>query len=390
MKRDMELLLLLVFLLLIGLQLPSVLFGLQVSANQESSSNRRKAKHVDEEIEIDCRAVIEHRGGNSFGAMIELPPLEGGGKYRLNITLVNPYNVPIQFSTVNLNSKSDKFVADEKEIPKLGNASFVMHLNAPRQFLDGRPSHSVGFSRDGQSNEVLKLVLDYELSNVFGFPEPQVTIRIAKSEKLVSARLPIKVIPPMTLDQLKLQVSENLRDINVKIVENDDDSETPYVLVEAPARSIPQHGIRGDVALRHPESDYRALLQLHIAHQETVKVRPESLRLTRDNTSKSYEATAMLRVTDTVDDNSQEKETDADEKRGDKAVATTPQIGLTIGGQIARVSIKRMGQSGIYQLSIRYDGQHDETSDDTVDVRWKIIVNGEEHVVNSHAFFPNR
>jgi len=73
-----------------------------------------------------------------------------------------------------------------------------------------------------------------------------------------------------------------------------------------------------------------------------------------------------------------------------ESVTSPPLVELTIGGENASVLLKPLGKSGIYRINIHYDKKFDQHAQETIDVRWRIVFNGVERVIDSHAFLPNR
>jgi len=65
-----------------------------------------------------------------------------------------------------------------------------------------------------------------------------------------------------------------------------------------------------------------------------------------------------------------------------------PEVELTIGGHPARVQVRRLGGGGIFRLTVHFDGPVEVGVDDTLEVRWRIVFDGRERVIKSHAFVP--
>lgn len=252
-------------------------------------------------LALDCRSVIERRrpdltSGYFLAADMTLPPLEGGKTYRLNVTMANPYDEPIEFSTVSVSCGCAKFETKTNEIPALGSSTFVIHLDVPNQVYQGRSAQMIRFSGVDPSDQVLACRLEYEVNNVFSFAHERADVEISESEEVVVSKLPILLVPPMTLDKLEVGASENLRDVAIRLIGDDPVSAVPYVQIEVARQAIRRHGIVGDVLLRRPGTDHESRMVVSIKHQARFTLRPESLRLTRDDRSKPYEAMAMLRI----------------------------------------------------------------------------------------------
>lgn len=370
---------------------PVELFGVQISTAQEADEN---------EVSIDVQARIERQLGPDSElyvfSRVELPSLKGGTKYRVNLTLVNPYETPIDFSAVTFDCGCGKFETKANELPALGSASFILHLDVPNSVTKSRNITTAKFSKVNTRKPVLELSVSYETNNVFSFTESHAILEIPKHENSKILKLPIVLVPPMSLDQLELKYTDNLRDMNIQIVSNDRNAELPYVQVEVLRNALPRHGLSGEVMLRRIGSNIVSGVLVSIRNQDSFSLRPESIRLSRDNHSEPYEATAILRVNKSSDADSSiatevNKETAVKEKSGaGTGSETSPQVHLSIDGSPARVSIVRLGSSGLYRLTIRHNGPFEPKSDGIFPVRWTLIVGGEERVIESQAFIPNR
>jgi hypothetical protein len=350
----------------------------------------KDTKAPDDLVTINCVARIERQFDTNFAphysADVSGLKLEAAMKYRLKIRVTNPYDVAIQFSRVELTCGCAKFDTKQKEIPPLGTADFEMDLTVLNNidFSLGRITATF-YSVHQDLTPSLKLNVNYTLKGAFGFSNRQAVVELPKDEKIVIAKFPIILVEPVTLEVLELKHSENLRDFNIKIVANDREASTPYIEIEVPRHALPRQGLTGEVGLKRLDSDVVAGVIVSFRHQDTFSLLPESLRLSRDNHSKPYRAFAMLRIAD-----SRRIEDDETDGENTTAASATPQVALAIDGQPASVRIQRMGQSGLYRLTIQHDGPFEVSDDGTVKVRWRVLVNGEERVIESHAFLPDR
>ncbi len=361
----------------------------------ESHDNKEKA--AEEEIAIDCQALIEHHPTNFdpdfLVAKLDLPALDGGKKYRLNIMLVNPLESPIQFSGVSVSCGCAKFVAEGREIPANGQAEFVMHLDVPNQIPTGRGVQAAKFSGLDPSKDVLMLRIEYDVRNVFAFTRDRVLVEIPKAQDLVVVGIPFRFVAPITQNDLKLELSKELGDFSANLLFDDKNSEIGYVQLEAARQVIPRLGIVGEIVLRHAGGKIESRTVLHLTHRAIFTLRPESLRFVYDSESKTYQATAMLKVpvAEESEANDTEKTVDgADRKGGVVRERVPPKVGLRIADEVANVVVTRRGTTDIYQLTIRYDSPEIKSSSDKSNLQWKIDVNGVEQIIESYAIFSNR
>lgn len=386
--------------LIVGLaafQLNAAALGFFVQDGKAELGQSKTGTDSDSGIEtIDCLGRIERQldGSNSvhYVAGVSGLTLSGARKYRLKLRIVNPFDETIEFSRVSLSCGCAKFESEQKEIPALGTADFIMYLEAPNNIEITSDRVTVKFYADRHDvSPKLALNVTFSVQGVFGFQNDRAIIEVPKSEELVTAKLPITIVEPIKLDQLELFLTDNLRDFGVQIVSNDPESSVPYIKIDVARLSLPRDGIAGEVGVRRIGSSMRSGVIVTIRHQDSFTLRPESIRLSRDNHSKPYQAFAMLRV---IENTKGEKGGLKGEKGGldvvERPVLVSPNVALSIDGKPARVRVQRLGQAGLYRLTIQHDGPFEVDSDGTVRVRWGIVFNGEERVIESHAFLPDR
>jgi hypothetical protein len=388
---------------LIGIAAVAMLHASDLAAqvDREATIDRAGGESDDraiaEEVQtIHCAGRIERRldanANQIYFAEVTPPVLEGSRKYRLDIKIVNPFDEIIAFSDVSLTCGCAKFETKENEIPALGAAEFVMHLDVPNQTAMPMGRVIATFlAPDADPKPALRMAVTYQLHGVFGFDRNREIVELPKSEDVAVLKLPIKLVAPMTLEKLELKYSDNMRDFNVKIIDDDPEASVPYVSIEVPRRALPRQGTTGEVGLRRKGTKHVAGVIISFRHQDTFTLQPESLRLTRENRSKPYQTTAMLRVHIPKDRNPRPvgEQLQLEQQRG-RGEISAPQVGLSIGGQSAQVKVQKLGPSGLYRLTVQYGGPLEVDSDGTVPVRWRVVFNGEERVIESHAFLADR
>jgi hypothetical protein len=366
------------------------------TAPNQSNATQPSSNRDDDVISIDCEARIERRLDHDSEpfhfALIEAPPLEAARKYKLNIRLLNPTDQPIRFKAVSTDCGCSKFEVHSNEIPPLALCEFAMRIDVPNRIATNQVRLGASFSHVDPSvrKPALKLTVTYELTGSFPFASDRVTVEIPENQSLVVTKVPVIVVPPRSVDKLELQTTENLRDFSVKLVEADKESAFPYVEIAIPRGNVDRE-IMGEIILLRPGTNHATGVLVNIRHKESFSLRPESLRLTRDNRSKPYEATAILRVTQSggvgaaLKDEKTIDNTQAAVETREKS-SVPPQLELLIANQPAQVQLQRLGESGVYRVTVRFDQPLEHRTDDTVELRWRVVLNGKEHVIKSHAF----
>jgi hypothetical protein len=129
---------------------------------------------------------------------------------------------------------------------------------------------------------------------------------------------------------------------------------------------------------------------VRIHHRPNIAIRPESIRLSRDNKSQPFTASAILRVglKDAWPPNQLGEQAEQGGELPARADLPDPEVALSINARPARVVISKLGNSGYYRVAIRYDGPLDNDAGDTLQARWKILYDGVEHSIQAQVFVP--
>jgi hypothetical protein len=336
--------------------------------------------------EIHCRTTLQYEigpnGNQNFFAPLELDRLEAGKRYKLLITTANPTNSAVYYSRIRVDCACAKIETSIDEIPALGEAQFSMYLT-PSNIISDRPIATSARFVDHESGQLrIRLQVLYHLSGVFGFNADRFTLEIPSGEKLIVGKLPVVVQPPVTLDQLELKLSDNLRDSTIVLRANPDNERLAYIEVTASRDLVAAGNVLGEIVLEKQRGDARSVAILSIQQEQRLSVFPESVRLVRENSNKPFVANATVRVA-----KARTSLTDRDgELPSNDQVA--PRIELYIDGNPARLNITPLGKTGIYRVKIAYDGPLEVNSEGNVEANWGISYNGENRIIKSYAFSP--
>jgi len=351
--------------------------------------------------EINCEAMIrEQRSMETqpfFFAVAELEQLEAGQTYRLNIVVRNPADLAIRFSEFSASCGCAKVKIHGEQIPPFGESLVQMDLKVPnptnggQEFLRGQVG--VKFTSPDPTDVGFSLTVNYSVGNSFAFRVDRVDVEIPGKEQVIVKKVPILLTPPMTFDQLELKTTENLRDFSAKLVNGDSDLPLPYAELKIAKAAVPRGGIVGELILMRKGAEHVTGIMVRVQHQMAVVLRPESIRLVRDNDSKPFVATAVLRV------GNEDNGLPSDDKRsagGDQNQSTeekqkpiaAPIVELMIGGNAAKVDVKKIGNGRVYRVTVHYEGPLDASDKDNLKVLWRVNYAGQEYVIESHAFVP--
>lgn len=347
-------------------------------------------EEVDDEswTEIKCRTTLQYEVGSdgkpNFFAPIELEQLEVGKRYKLLITAVNPTNSAISYSSIRVDCACAKFETDIREIPANGEGQFSMYLT-PSNIISSRPITTSARFVDNETGQLaIRLQVLYQLSGVFGFNSDRFTLELPFDENLIVSKIPIVFQPPVTLDQLEVKTSENLRDSAIVLRPDPENDRLAYVEVTVSKDLVVSGDVMGELVLQKREGEGRAVVILAVQHEQRLSISPESVRLTQDNSAGPFTAIAVLRVSKSL---AAVGNQEAEELGSNSRI---PRVELSIHGNPARLEIKPLGKSGIYRLMVAYDGPLEVNSDGIVDASWCISFNGESRVIKTYAFSPTQ
>ncbi len=346
----------------------------QQDAKQNSEGGRQteaSAKAKSEEVrELQHVATIAYSVDfRTNYAELQLGSLEARKKYRLHLKVLNPSDTPIAFSRVERNCTCLKFETNVKEIPAEGSADFVIWID-PSTKQDGVRVYSGAKFVDKDTKEtVLSLSIRYELNNMFSIKAQQVVLEFPEHETSLTGQVPVLIIKPLTLEQLELEMSDNLRDLAITTEATED---VAMINIAATRRNIANGPISGEVALRRRDTTDKSSFTLVVRKQESLTVSPESIRLERIQDSDSYRSAAIFRV--------RANQADAEAK------PARPHIELWIDGRQAAVETKPLGKSGIFRVNVKVNGPLELQPNGTVPAKWLLKLNEAERVIETYGF----
>lgn len=327
-------------------------------------------------------------------APVELDSLLAGKTYRLRIKVLNPTATTLRFTELNSTCGCANVTADGNQVPAFGTMLVQMDLKVPTPAngSGGATRVQVGaaFTSVDPTDVGFRLVVTYKVRDAFCFGVERVEIEIPPDEPLVLAKVPVVIIPPLTIADMDVIATDNLRDFSATLLTDELDSSQAYVELNVPRASIGRSGVVGELILKRRDSEQVAGVMVRIHHRPNIAIRPESIRLSRDNKSQPFTASAILRVglKDAWPPNQLGEQAEHGGELPARADLPDPEVALSINARPARVVISKLGNSGYYRVSIRYDGPLDNDAGDTLQARWKILYDGVEHSIQAQVFVP--
>lgn len=333
-----------------------------------------------QEIEVAARLEYAESAGGFYVARFDLPQLEGGRKYKIGVLVTNPYAQPIEISGTDQQFAGQKLETDVNVVLPGQTARFVIHLTA-RCTGTGQAMGIIDCQDDTQRKIAIRFLYTYGLTKVFQIESRRHTILISDHEPIVTDRIPIRFVGDLSIDDLELKVGPNLRDLTIELLKEEDAS---FINIKASRHAISGGNLLDDVAVRRRGTDEYLSVILDVKRRTNIEVYPTSLRFTPvGNQRHRYEATAIVRVKPPSDPDTDE--TRDDQEKPPRTKLRTPEVHVRVNDKPTRVSVKALGNRGIYRITVILDEFID--SEDTIEAKWSIQSGRERESLTAAAFF---
>jgi hypothetical protein len=317
-----------------------------------------------------------------MAAMLQLGNLEAGKTYEIELQVHNPTSRDLPFTGVSSTCGCVKFEADREAVPANGSVKLVFQLRTPPRSGTLLMTNSVRFVDGTTKLEAFGLGVRYQLYNMFKIVGNQWTIEVPDSaeQESLTSRMPILIAAPMTHEDLEIVLSETLRDLTTRFVHADGQH---FIEVTTHKKNITGSSISGDLFVRRKGSEDFDVVNLVVKLQPTISLNPVSVRLVKSSTGEYFHAKAILRIR-----RPPSEANDANNENQQAFVDPQPVIELLIGSEPAKVTYKKLGDSGIYAVTIRYDGPAPENPGSVITAKWAVRACGKEVGMEAAVYFP--
>ncbi len=309
-------------------------------------------------------------------ANLSLGNLEAGKRYQVELSVQNATNNDLSFSSITASCGCVKFETNAKTIPAGESTLLVFVLDTPKRNIKTKIGSGIRFI-DDQNQQVFSIDFSYDLHNMFKILSSQVLVEVREQDESgVNVRVPVLVSTDFNPSLLEVQLSENLRDLQIKFVH--ENGETPHIELTVVKENVIGGAISGEIFLRRTGTKEFDSVGVVVRRREQVSIRPESVRLVKTTTDKTYTAKGILRIDDSV--------VEANKEAPDPQ-SSLPSVELLIDGQPSQVTLKKLGNSGVYAINIRFEGELPKATTEPVPARWGIRFGGRDVVIQTTAFF---
>jgi len=352
--------------------------------------DEKSAQHIadsDPDIQVLRHEVTLVKRSTGLGSLLPLGRLEAGKRYQVELLVHNPTEDDVPFHGAGSTCGCIRFPAGEWVLPAQGSAKLEFQIATPLRSKDSAIVASVRFADVTTNKIAFVLGLRYELFNMFKILGNQRTIEVPDNEEDfgVTTLIPMLIAAPLTLNDLEIVSSESLRDLAVDFVQTEGQD---FIQVIASKKNLVSPSMAGELYVRRKgaaqESEDFDVLFLVVKLHSSISILPESIRLVKSTTDEYFFAKAILRIRTP---NQASDETEAENAK--ISSETVPIVELRIDGKAAQVEIKKLGESGIYAVTMRYDGPLPEAPDRTLPAKWGIRAAEKELQVATVAYFQD-
>ena len=320
--------------------------------------------------------ITKHPNANFFQAEFDLGTLPSGESGNVVLVVYNPLERPFRFEkiTKTCNCVGIKTASGEKIIDADSKREFYLTLKTPETAKNGIVYSDVTLigNDDAESgNDVsrMNLKIKYHLSGLLSVAQNLYSCEIPLGSDFGKIAVPVLVTQPIQIKNVKIQLSQSLRDLIFEIKKSENSDEI-YVVAEIPAVMVEQGPLSGEVRIIDEINDRKDGFFVTVSRASDVKISPRVLRFAdKSETESSLVAKAILTLPAKPSE-SPNKEVN-DQNKAKSLEYKTPIINVTVGGKKADVAIKRLS-SRIFRLSVSVN--ENDGFDFEKEVKWELDI----------------
>ncbi|MDP1562154.1 MAG: hypothetical protein Q8M16_12315 [Pirellulaceae bacterium] len=244
---------------------------------------------------------------NKSWANFSLGNLAAGKRYKVQLLVQNASTKDMSFASINAPCGCLKFESNSKLLPPGESTILTFLIDTPKRNIKTKIGSGVRFL-DDMNEHVFGLDFNYELNSMFKILSSGVVVEVPEiaNEAGVTVKLPVLLTSDVNPSELEVQVSENLRDLQVKF--HYQDVENRHIELIVVGKNIIGSAISGELYLRRTGTEEYDSVSVVAKRREFVSIRPESLRLVKDLSDGSYTSRVVIRVDESTSEKPQDHE----------------------------------------------------------------------------------
>ncbi len=272
--------------------------------------------------------------GNAFQPD-DLGTLFIGAAYKVDVKLTNGTKNPIAFKTIRASCGCSTVQIPASMLAPGESVQGKIYFRVPDQLKSKLLSVQLDFFDDPLAGPVATLYFAGQISGLLQFGSVANPFEVRG--KFGSFKIPVLFSEPVSIENLEVEVSDELRDVAWKW-ENSDQS--AFVNLTVPRAMLPPDGLSGVLTVVDKETRKRVSLDVRIVPRPPVTLSPLALRfkIKEDGTGS---ARVLLEVAD------------QDEAEGDPEVLVN--VSLDGNGEQLSLSSKQLGNSKVTLIQISID-----------------------------------
>jgi hypothetical protein len=218
----------------------------------------------------------------------ELPSNETG-----NVELVvnNPFSETITFKDTRSQCNCAKIEFDSTQIAAGESTTFRIRLSTPTKSEHGISQGAVKLVHEDQP--IVRVGFKYNLGGMLAMSTGMTVLDVPNDEDFGLVKVSFLATKPLVLDQLEIEKSDSLRDIDFRLVEEDGKF---YVVGDVHRHLLEAGPISGEVRVSDPASGRRDGFFCTAKIASPIRISPTVLRFRSAPKNGGYESTALLRL----------------------------------------------------------------------------------------------
>lgn len=234
---------------------------------------------------IATTVTLERKSKPLLSARGDLGKLDWNQEYLLTVTVVNSTKETVELTPLGIEKTNRTLILEPGE-----SKDQVLEIHPTSNQPAG--NRTLLFSSQAASLAAI-IRLDYQVQGIVRLGTRELALLVADSERLAVAKVGLWTTAPITPEDLRLDVSDSLRDLPVRIETSDAGA---HIYVAATVDDVSRGPISGTVQLKDRRNVTRASLRVSVQKHVPLQLAPNPIRFQPDrDRNELLTATVLVR-----------------------------------------------------------------------------------------------
>ncbi len=259
---------------------------------QETESTEKTETETEESSVVRVSATGELRkieGSGEYAISFDFGDLPTGKTAVMRLKISNPLDEDVSYNGVSKRCACSQFAPRKSTIPKNETRDAVIRMKTPASSQTPRVSIPVILLQ--KEKPAIRMSLDFGLEGLLSFSELVSVLRFENSDTTRIQEMPFLMTPPLALDDLRVEHSENLNGIEFEILPG---PEGGVLRATVPEAVLADGDVRGEVFLVNANGDQRRTLYFSIKDGRRSEISPRVIQFRR--VDGGWRAMAVVRM----------------------------------------------------------------------------------------------